>query len=76
MAIDTKVMINAIKHELNKNGRSSRLLPRKAADNLYAVFMKNGYTLTGTVGVITNNRTLATFMHTARNQVKVVFTTV
>lgn len=75
MSINNDVMINAIQSELNKRGRTQRLLPKDIARNLWNVLKSQGYERVSN-SEITDTRTLAKFTQAQCNRIKVSFSVV
>jgi hypothetical protein len=72
MAINTKVMLNAIKHELQQRGRTTRLLPVDVVNSLFESFAQHGYVYSGDNTITNGNTTVERTSGTCG--VKVVFT--
>lgn len=72
MSLDAKVMLNAIKHEIDKRGKAQRLLPNNVALSLRSLFLKHGYDKVDD-NTIANNQTEVVFSHNNPNYTKVVF---
>lgn len=72
MSINNDVMINAIQSELDKRGRTQRLLPKDVARRLWNMLKHRGYKQNNKAGLI-NNTTSVTFKQAQCNRIKVSF---
>lgn len=72
MSINHDVMINAIQTELDKRGRTQRLLTKDVARRLWNMLKARGYQRNNHAGLKSNN-TSVTFTQAQCNRIKVSF---